>query len=234
MNTMPVLTSPPIRNQVSTNDRDRFELCGETCVASALGESVETVVGWLRAHEGERFVQNGTSGESLVAYCASRGVSARIVYGRAADFVSAGVQRAHYSVVLVWSDHAGVPIPQAASQRLHVGGIGHWMLGYGVDGANVHLLQPFGGTLVTINLDGGQDQHFGVEIYRTVAAVSAPAPKPAPKPAAQPATTRRADDPRVAEPATRAVEPPGGTTKEPDLEPVSTKERVARSRAEPR
>ena len=120
---MPVLTTPPIRNQVATNDRDRFELCGESCVASALGESIDTVVNWLRTHEGERFVKNGTSGQSLVAYCASRGVSARIVYGRAADYVSGGVQRRHYSVVLVWSDHAGVPIPHAASQRLNVGGM---------------------------------------------------------------------------------------------------------------
>lgn len=225
---MPVLTAPPIRNQVTVQDKDRFELCGESCVASALGESVETVVSWLRTHEGERFVQNGTSGESLIAYCASRGVSARIVYGRAADYVSAGAGRAHYSVVLVWSDHAGVPIPHAASQRLNVGGIGHWMLGYGADGPNVHLMQPFGGKLVTVNLDGGQDQHFGVEIYRTVAAVGAPAPKPAVKPAAQPAAPRRsADDPRVAEPATKPV------ARQP-REPAETKERVAHSRPEER
>jgi hypothetical protein len=212
---MPVLTTPAIRDQVGTKDKDRFELCGESCLASALGEGVETVVAWLRTHEGERFVQNGTSGQSLVAYCAARGVSARIVYGRAADYVSAGVGRGHYSVVLVWSDHAGVPIPQAASQRLHVGGIGHWMLGYGVDGASIHLMQPFGGKLVTINLDGGQDQHFGVEIYRTVAAVGAPTPKPAPKPTVQPtpqpATVHRsADDPRLPEPATKVPEPAEG------------------------
>jgi hypothetical protein len=225
---MPVLTSPPIRNQVTTKDVDRFELCGESCVASALGESVETVVGWLRAHEGERFVKNGTSGESLVAYCASRGVSARIVYGRAAAYVSAAVGRGHYSVVLVWSDHAGVPIPHAASQRLHIGGIGHWTLGYGVDGANVHLMQPFGGKLITVNLDGGQDQQFGVEIYRAVAAVGAPAPKPAPKPAVQPAPPppatmhRRADDPREPEPATKVPEPMEG------------KRRVPHGRPEPR
>ena len=218
---MPVLTTPPIRNQVATNDRDRFELCGESCVASALGQSIDTVVNWLRTHEGERFVKNGTSGESLIAYCGSRGVSARIVYGRAADYVSGGVQRGHYSVVLVWSDHAGVPIPHAASQRLHVGGIGHWMLGYGVEGSNVRLMQPFGGKLLSVNLDGGQDQHFGVEIYRAVAAVGAPAPKPAPKPAVVPA------------PAPKPV-PVAATPAEPVLDPVSTRERVARSRPEPR
>ncbi len=218
---MAVLTSPPIRNQVSTKDRDRFELCGESCVAAALGESVETVVNWLRTHEGERFVQNGTSGESLIAYCASRGVSARIVYGRAADYVSAGVQRGHYSVVLVWSDHAGVPIPHAASQRLHVGGIGHWMLGYGVEGPNVRLMQPFGGKLVSVNLDAGQDQHFGVEIYRAVAAVGAPATKPVPKPVVEPKPEPK--------PVTVAGKPD-----EPVLDPVSTKESVPHHRVEPR
>jgi len=216
---MPVLTTPPIRNQVTTKDRDRFELCGESCVASALGQSIETVVNWLRASEGERFVQNGTSGESLIAYCASHGVSARIVYGRAADYALAGVQRGHYSLVLVWSDHAGVPIPHAASQRLHVGGIGHWMLGYGVDGPNVRLMQPFGGKLVTVNLDGGQDQHFGVEIYRSVAIVGAPPPKPVPKPVTAPPPPPPA---------------PVGTTGEPVLDPVSIKESVPRSKPQPR
>ena len=188
---MPGIVPPPIRNQVATKDKDRFELCGESCVAAALGENVETVVAWLRGHEGERFVQNGTTTDSLINYCAARGVGARVVYGPAKAYVAAAVNRGHYALVLVWSDHAGKPVPHADSQRLHKpGGIGHWMLGYGVEGATVLLMQPFGGTHVKVNLDRGQDQHLGIEVNRKVGAGAPgqPAPKPAKKPVSKPAS----------------------------------------------
>lgn len=196
---MPTLTTPAIRDQVKTKDQDRFELCGETCLAAALGDDVEVITTWLRNHKGERFVQNGTTSDSLIDYCGAHGVTAKVVYGRAADYVSAAVTRGHYSAVLVWSDHQGRPVPHHDSEKLHAGGIGHWLLAYGVDGSTVKVLQPFGGVLTGYNLDNGQDQHMGIEIDRKVngsspAAKSKPGTKPK-KPATSPARKGPANPP---------------------------------------
>jgi len=166
---MPGLAPPPPRNQVGTADRDRFELCGESCVASALDLDVESVVVWLRQHAGgERAVQTGTSPEELIAVCRAHGIPAQIVRGPATTYVSTAVRRGHYAVVLVWSDHQGHPTSRTQSARLHHGGIGHWLLGYGTSGQAVQVMQPWGGKLVTYDLRQGQDQQLGVEIYKVI------------------------------------------------------------------
>ncbi len=38
---MLALTAPPLRDQVSAPDADRFELCGKACLASAFSIDVE-------------------------------------------------------------------------------------------------------------------------------------------------------------------------------------------------
>lgn len=182
---MAVLAAPPARDQTAVRDADRFELCGETCLASALSLEVATVVSWLRQHEGgERAVHNGTSAAELIDFCHARGVSATLVRGPAATYVAAAAQRGAYTLVLIWSDHVGKPVPHAQSARLHPGGIGHWLLGYGVQGTRVMVMQPFGGTLVAYGLGHGEDQLFGIEIHRPV-----PAPKRAPAAVRTPRST---------------------------------------------
>ncbi len=188
---MPALTAPPPRDQVSTKDADRFELCGEACLASVFGIEVEGVVTWLRQHEGgERAVHTGTIPQVLIDFCRSRGIGARVVGGPAAQYVASAVARRHYALVLVWSDHQGNPVPLAQSARLHSGGIGHWLLGYGTAGSSVDVMQPWGGRLLRYNLGGGRDQQLGVEIDRPVA-VPAPVGRPVAKPA-QPAPPKSA------------------------------------------
>jgi LysM repeat protein len=174
---MPALTAPPLRDQVSTKDTDHFELCGEACIAAALGLDVETVVTWLRQHEGgERAVQTGTSPRELIDFCASRRVSAVEVHGPVAQYVARAAARGHYALVLVWSDHHGNPLPRARSAKLHVGGIGHWLLGYGTAGSLVDVMQPWGGRLLAYDLGQGQDQQLGIEINHQVGAGASPAP----------------------------------------------------------
>jgi hypothetical protein len=188
---MSALTSPPPRDQVRARDADHFELCGESCLASALGLDVESVTAWLRQHEGgERAVHSGTTPRVLIDFCRSRGIGAREVRGPAAQYVASAVARGHYALVAVWSDHQGNPVPRAQSARLHSGGIGHWLLGYGTAGSSVDVMQPWGGRLLRYNLGGGRDQQLGVEIDRPVAGpvpVGGPVAKPgrpaAPKPA---------------------------------------------------
>ena len=176
---MPALTAPRPRDQVGTRDADRFEFCGEACLASALDLGVEAVVAWLRQHEGgERAVHSGTSPQVLIDFCKSRGIGARLVRGPAVQYVAGAVARDHYALVAVWSDHQGNPVPRAQSARLHRGGIGHWLLGYGTTGSSVDVMQPWGGRLLRYNLGSGRDQQLGVEIDHRVAA--APSPRPAP------------------------------------------------------
>lgn len=181
---MAVLIAPPQRDQVSTPDADRFELCGEACLASAFGIDVESVVTWLRQHEGgERAVHSGTMPQVLIDFCRSRGVSARMVRGPASQYVANAVARGHYAIVLVWSDHQGNPVPLAQSARLHRGGIGHWLLGYGTTGPQVDVMQPWRGRIVSYDLSHGQDQQLGIEIDRDVR----PRPSARPTPARPPA-----------------------------------------------
>lgn len=185
---MPVLVTPPSRDQVGVRDSDRFELCGEACVASALGLDVEPIVVWLRQHEGgERAVHSGTGPQVLVDYCGSRGIGAQVVRGAAVEYVARAAGRGHYAVVLVWSDHQGNPMPRHLSAKLHPGGIGHWLLGYGTAGPQVQVMQPWGGRIVAYDLNHGQDQQLGIEIDRDVRSRPSPAPT-RPKPP----TTKRA------------------------------------------
>jgi LysM repeat protein len=165
-------------------DADRFELCGEACLASALGLDVEPIVVWLRRHEGgERAVHSGTGTQVLIDYCRSRGISARVVRGPAVQYVAGAAGRGHYALVLVWSDHQGNPVSRNQSAKLHPGGIGHWLLGYGTAGPQVQVMQPWGGRLVAYDLSHGQDQQLGIEIDRDVRAKPSPAPTP-PRPPA--------------------------------------------------
>jgi LysM repeat protein len=158
-------------------DADRFELCGEACLASALGLDAEPIVVWLRQHEGgERAVHSGTSTQVLIDYCRSRGISARVVRGPAAQYVAGAVGRGHYALVVVWSDHQGNPVTRNQSVKLHVGGIGHWLLGYGTAGPQVHVMQPWGGRIVSYDLSHGQDQQLGIEIDRDVRSRPSPSP----------------------------------------------------------
>ena len=76
-------------------------------------------------------------------------------------------------LVAVWSDHQGNPIPRAQSFKLHAGGIGHWLLGYGTIGQRVQVMQQWGGKLQTYDLSGGPDQEYGIEILRTVPSATA-------------------------------------------------------------
>lgn len=182
---MAILAAPPVRDQTAARDADRFELCGETCLASALGLSIEVVVTWSRLYEGgDAAVRNGTSARELIDFCRSRAVEATILRGPATQYLAAASERRHYALVLVWSNHAGVPVPRAQSSRLHPGGIGHWLLGYGEKGTRVMVMQPFGGKLVTYGLGHGEDQQFGIEVHRP-----APAPKGAPTPVRTPRST---------------------------------------------
>lgn len=201
---MPGLLAPPPRNQVATVDRDHFELCGESCVASALGLDVESVVTWLRQHAGgERAVHTGTTAAELIAVCRAHGVPARTVRGPAPAYVSNAVRRGHYAVVLVWSDHQGNPIPRAQSARLHRGGIGHWLLGYGTVGHSIQVMQPWGGKLVTYDLSQGQDQQSGIEIYTVIGQPKAgPARTPSP---GKPAPVTKKSTPTKPAPAPRHV-----------------------------
>ena len=182
---MPALVPPPARDQGTTRDADRFELCGETCVASALGLDVEIVVTWLRQHMGgEPAVRNGTKPRELISFCAGRAIGARLVHGPAPRYVAAATAQRHYALVAVWSDHQGNPISLAQSARLHPGGIGHWLLGYGTAGSKVQVMQPWGGKLLTYDLGGGRDQQYGVEILRPIAARASPATRGQPAPMA--------------------------------------------------
>jgi hypothetical protein len=165
---MPSLVPPPPRDQVTTRDADRFELCGEACLASALGVNTETVVTWLRQHLGEPSVRTGTTPQALLAFCQGYKIGGNLVQGGATRYVAAATGRRHYAVVAVWSDHRGNPIPRAQSARLHRGGIGHWLLGYGVAGSKVQVMQPWGGRLLSYDLGGGRDQGYGIEILRQV------------------------------------------------------------------
>jgi hypothetical protein len=178
---MPVLTAPAPRDQVSTRDADRFELCGEACLASAFGIDVESVVTWLRQHEGgERAVHNGTGVQELIGFCTARGTVA------APHYVGGAMSRGHYCLVLVWSDHQGNPVSRQRSAGLHAGGIGHWLLGYGTSGPKVDVMQPRGGRLLAYDLGQGQDQQLGIEINHHVGARPSPAPAPKPSPKAPP------------------------------------------------
>jgi LysM repeat protein len=182
---MPALVAPPLRDQVGTRDKDHFELCGEACLASALGLDVESVVTWLRQHEGgERAVRNGTAAQELIDFCTARGTSSEIVRGPATQYTARATSRGHYCLVLVWSDHFGNPVSRQQSARLHAGGIGHWLLGYGTSGPTVKVMQPWGGRLISYDLRHGQDQRLGIEIERQVAA------RPTPSRVARPAPTR--------------------------------------------
>jgi LysM repeat protein len=181
---MLVLVTPPPRNQVGVTDADRFELCGEACLASALGLDVEPIVVWLRQHEGgERAVHNGTGTQVLIDYCRSRGISARVVRGPAVQYVMAAAGRGHYALVLIWSDHQGNPVTRNQSAKLHVGGIGHWLLGYGTAEPQVDVMQPWGGRIVSYDLGHGQDQQLGIEIDRDVRSRPSPSPSPPTPPA---------------------------------------------------
>ncbi len=205
---MPALTAPPPRDQVGTRDADRFELCGEACVASALGIDVEAVVTWLRQHEGgERAVHRGTSPQVLIDFCTSRGIGARLVRGPAVQYVAGAVARGHYALVAIWSDHLGNPLPRAQSARLHPGGIGHWVLAYGIDGSSIAVMQPWGGRLLKYNLGGGRDQQLGVEINHQVGARPTPAPptKPSPTATPTPSAVRKAPDVKPRQPAPKRV-----------------------------
>jgi LysM repeat protein len=174
---MPALLAPPPRDQVTAGDADRYELCGEACLASALGLEIESVAGWLRHHEGgERAVHSGTSTQELIDFCRSRGIGAQPVRGRATRYVAKSVARGHYVLVLVWSDHQGTPVTRACSVKLHPGGIGHWLLGYGVARSGVDVMQPWGGRLLRYDLNGGQDQQMGIEIDRSVTIAVRPRP----------------------------------------------------------
>ena len=178
---MLVLVTPPSRNQVGVKDADRFELCGEACLASALGLDVEPVIVWLRQHEGgERAVHSGTGTQVLIDYCRSRAISARVVRGPAVQYVAGSAGRGHYALVLIWSDHQGIPVTRDQSARLHVGGIGHWLLGYGTAGPQVQVMQPWGGRIVAYDLSHGQDQQLGIEIDRDVRTGPSPAPPAGP------------------------------------------------------
>src|SRR5436309_9601794 len=184
---MPNLVTPPPRDQVATPDAGRFGLCGEACLASALGLDVPTVVRWLREHMGELAVRDGTTPQALIAFCRSRGIGAGLVYGPANRYVQAAATRRHYALVVVWSDHQGNPIPLNQSAMLHRGGIGHWLLGYGTIGTRVQVMQPWGGRLLLYDLNASQDQRYGLEIFRPIAMQGATAPQPS-----RPATTRPA------------------------------------------
>ncbi len=201
---MTVLATPPPRNQVGVKDADRFELCGEACLASALGLDVEPVVTWLRQHEGgERAVHNGTVPQELIDYCRSRQISAQVVRGPAVEYVAQAAARGHYAIILVWSDHQGNPVTRNQSARLHAGGIGHWLLGYGTSGPQIQVMQPFGGRIVSYDLSRGQDQQLGIEIDRDVRARPSPSPTP-PRP---PATDAVPVSPKAppSPPATKTV-----------------------------
>ena len=206
---MPALTAPRPRDQISTRDADRFELCGEACLASAFDLDVETVVTWLRQHEGgERAVHNGTGTRELIDFCrAARGTVAEIVRGPAPQYVARATSRGHYCLVLVWSDHQGNPVSRQRSGRLHAGGIGHWLLGYSTSGPNVEVMQPWGGRLLSYDLSQGQDQQLGIEINHQVGARPSPTPKPKPPQPAAPArpTARRATAVKPRKPAPTRV-----------------------------
>lgn len=176
---MPVLTAPPPRDQVSTREADRFELCGEACVASVFGIDIEGIVRWLRQHEGgEPAVHNGTGTRELIDYCGSRGTVAEIVGGPALQYVARATSRGHYCLVLVWSDHQGNPVSRQRSATLHAGGIGHWLLGYGTSGTKVDVMQPWGGRLLAYDLGQGQDQQLGIEINRKTTGIRPRQPAP--------------------------------------------------------
>ncbi len=184
---MATIAAPPVRDQVTTPDKDHFELCGESCVASALGQGVEQVTTWIRNTHGEAAVQHGTTSDILIAYCASQGVGASVVRGHASRYVADAAKRQHYAMVLCWSTPQGIPTSKH--------GIGHWILGYGVNGAKVSVMNPFHGTLTAYDLSKGQDQQLGIEIHRAVGAPPAktptklPAPKPTPAPPRHPPAT---------------------------------------------
>lgn len=188
---MPAVAAPPTRNQVTIPDKDHFELCGESCVASALNQSVEQVTAWIRNTRGEAAVQHGTTAEVLIAYCAAQGVGSNIVRGAAARYVGDAVGRQHYAVVLCWSDPQGRPVSYQQSARFKRGPIGHWVLGYGTDGRQVHVMQPFGGKHAAYDFSQGQDQQFGIEIHRAVGAPAAKTPDKLPKPKATPAPPKQ-------------------------------------------
>ena len=86
----------------------------------------------------------------------------------------------HYALVLIWSDHQGIPVTRDQSARLHVGGIGHWLLGYGTAGPQVQVMQPWGGRIVAYDLSHGQDQQLGIEVDRDVRTGPSPAPPAGP------------------------------------------------------
>jgi hypothetical protein len=222
---MVVLVTPPSRNQIGVKDADRFELCGEACLASALGLDVEPIVVWLRQHEGgERAVHSGTGTQLLIDYCRSRGISARVVRGPAVQYVAGAVGRGHYALVVVWSDHQGNPVTRNQSVKLHVGGIGHWLLGYGTAGPQVQVMQPWGGRILSYDLSHGQDQQLGIEIDRDVRARPAAAPAPPKPPAKKPAPAPPKDPPGG--PRTRVyVVKPGDT-----LDAIARREHVTLAR----
>ncbi len=222
---MPVLMTPPLRNQVGVKDADRFELCGEACLASSLALDVDPVVAWLRQHEGgERAVHNGTGNQVLIDYCRSRRITAQVVRGPAVVYVARAAGRGHYTLVLVWSDHQGNPVSRNQSAKLHPGGIGHWLLGYGTALPHVQVMQPWGGRLVSYDLSHGQDQQLGIEIDRDVRVKPSPAPTPPRPPATKTAPPLAKAPPR--QPGTRVyVVKPGDT-----LNAIARREHVTLAR----
>lgn len=187
------LAAPAALNQRAVTDGDRYELCGETCIAAIVqacgGQATpEDVTAWLRAKGGELSVSGGTDAAELDDAAVHWGLSAATMQTATVDALRLAYNSQNaYALALIWATTDGSP-----SAPGRAGAVGHWIVAYGEDGGPddlVRVFNPWGlfatgpGQLVTY------PAAVLARCLREVIAVSGHAVVPAPHPSPAPSVT---------------------------------------------
>jgi len=137
---MTVLSTPTLVNQLLAGGAYPHADCGEACARSTLIDAGHNdLIGQIERTIGGNLA-NGTNIDELAHAMTSLGVPASPI-AEAGEF-DAALARRHRIIVEIPSDHYGNPDPGSV--------LGHFVLGFGFDGTNYHVMNPLGGRVQLI------------------------------------------------------------------------------------
>lgn len=166
---MTVLSAPTPLNQLTDGARAPGWDCGEETNTSDVRDFLQRSSGPPYASDVENFCSanwswwspsQGTWDYMLIAHYVNQGLGAGRITGRILDYLPVALARGHRCKILV-QDNNGAPVPAGSTQY------SHWMTAYGMDGAGIHVMNPWGGVNVTYSaalIDSADFGAGGIEL----------------------------------------------------------------------